>query len=341
MPLTLETTASPPVTPSARERRLRRGAYADRGRRIEVGLVNNMPDAAVAATERQFASLVEAASGDFDVRLHLFDLASLPRSPETRRAMAEDYRAARALAAAPRDAIIVTGAEPRAANLRDEPFWDELGQVLDWADANAFSTLHSCLAAHVAVLRHDAVERRRLAIKCSGVFAIDVLVRHDLTAGFEAGFSMPHSRWNGLDEGELVAKGYLALTRSETCGVDIFIRQSRSLLVFLQGHPEYDADTLAREHRRDTLRFLRGEAPAPGLPVSYFPPAVAAAVADFVARAKASAVQPSDYPGAALALDAAPWREAGVRLARNWLTLVAQRKAARNATSFAVARWGG
>ena len=36
-----------------------------------------------------------------------------------------------------------------------------------------------------------------------------------------------------------------------------------------------------------------------------------------------------------------PWRRAGVQLVHNWLGLVARRKAARNAATFAVARWGG
>ncbi|THD43113.1 MAG: homoserine O-succinyltransferase [Bradyrhizobium sp.] len=341
MPLTVETALSPLLPVSTRERRLRRGAFADRGRRIEVGLVNNMPAGAVAATQRQFASLLEAGSGEFDVRLNLFDLETLPRSRETRRAMAEEYSTARALTGGRQDAMIVTGAEPHADDLREEPFWNELGFVLDWADAHALSTLHSCLAAHAAVLRRDAIARRRFAAKCSGVFAVDVVADHELTAGLAQQFRVPHSRWNGLDEGALAAKGYVTLTRSETCGVDLFIRNARSLLVFLQGHPEYDADTLAREHRRDTLRFLRGETAAPAMPVNYFPPATEAAVADYVARARALSARPSQYPAAALALDVAPWRESGVRLARNWLKIVAQRKAARNLTSFAVVRWGG
>jgi homoserine O-succinyltransferase len=341
MPLTLESKA-PPFSPSSvRERRVRRGVFADRGKRLNVGLVNNMPDAAVAATQRQFANLIEAASGDFDVRLSLFDLETLPRSHAARSAMREDYRRARTLPSVPRDAIIVTGAEPRAEALRNEPYWDELGFVLDWAEGHALSTLHSCLAAHVAVQRRDGVGRRRLAAKCSGVFAVDVVADHELTAGLEAGFQVPHSRWNDLDAAELTAKGYQVLTRSKANGVDMFVRNSRSLLVFLHGHPEYDADTLAREHRRDVLRFLRGEAPAPRLPADYFPAAIAATLADFLARAEAPGSERGPYPAAALALDWAPWREAGVRLARNWLTMVAQRKAARNATTFAVARLGG
>ncbi len=61
-------------------------------------------------------------------------------------------------------------------------------------------------------------------------------------------------------------KGYLTLTRAPGAGVDMFVKEWLALQVFLQGHPEYDADTLAREYRRDVGRFLAGEradAPAP------------------------------------------------------------------------------
>ena len=66
-------------------------------------------------------------------------------------------------------------------------------------------------------------------------------------------------------------------------------------------------------------------------------------MADFSRRALAApdAATAMDFPAAALAIDEAPWREAGVRLVRNWLALTARRKAARGAATFAVARWGG
>jgi homoserine O-succinyltransferase len=344
VPIAVERAPLAPPIANLRERRTRRGSFGDRGKRLELGLVNNMPDCAVATTERQFARLLDEASGEFDVRLRLFALETVPRANEARRAMAEDYRAARALKAQPQDALIVTGAEPRAPDLRGEPFWRELVFVLDWADAHAISTLFSCLAAHAAVLHRDGIVRRALPAKCSGVYPVRLAARHDLVAALDAEFVTPHSRHNGLEEADLAAKGYCILARSPEAGVDLFVKEAGSLSVFLQGHPEYDADTLAREYRRDMLRFLRGEArTAPRLPAHYFPPSVAAALADFAARAAASpsADLAAAFPGAALALDRAPWRAAGVRLVRNWLALIARRKAARDATSFAVARWGG
>lgn len=332
MPLTIERPSSPPT-----------GA-ALHGRAIAIGLVNNMPDAAVGATQRQFVRLIEEASGEIDVRLRLFALDTLPRADEARRAMIDAYAPARALTEARLDALVVTGAEPRAADLRDEPFWDELGLVLDWAAENTVSSLFSCLAAHADVLRSDGVARRPLARKRAGVYALDVVADHALVAGLQPRYLAPHSRWNDLDEATLVDKGYRVLARSSECGVDLFVRKARSLLVYLQGHPEYEADTLAREHRRDLLRFLRGEAAnAPNPPTNYYSPEAATAADNFARHAMAApeAALAAGFPVSALTLNEEPWRPFGVRLVRNWLDLVARRKAARNAATFAVARWGG
>ena len=66
--------------------------------------------------------------------------------------------------------MIVTGAEPIAATLPDEPYWNDLTDVIDWAETNTRSAIWSCLAAHAAVLHLDGIERQRLERKCSGVY---------------------------------------------------------------------------------------------------------------------------------------------------------------------------
>ena len=228
MPIALERSRFIPQVANLRERRMRRGSFRDRGKRLEIGLVNNMPDGAVAATERQFARLIEEASGEFDVRLRLFDLETLPRASEARRAMAEDYRAARALKALHHDALIVTGAEPRAPDLRREPFWSELAFVLDWADAHTISTLLSCLAAHAG----RSPPRRHRASRAAGqmlrrLFGSESSRATNSSRGFDAGFVTPHSRHNGLDEAELAAKGYSILARSPESGVDLFVKEAQ------------------------------------------------------------------------------------------------------------------
>ena len=153
-----------------RDRRIQRGAIRDRFRRLRVALVNNMPDSALSATERQFARLISEASGEFDVRLTLAALETMPRAQETRAAMGENYRGPRQLRYAALDAVIITGAEPRSPDLASEPYWGELTALMEWTRRAVISALYSCLAAHAAALHRDGIPRRRLPRKLSGVY---------------------------------------------------------------------------------------------------------------------------------------------------------------------------
>ena len=73
---------------------LRPGPAVDlRGRNcLTIGLVNNMPDAACEATERQFIELLRAAASDVVVLLKLFSVAAVPRSEAARAEIASRSR---------------------------------------------------------------------------------------------------------------------------------------------------------------------------------------------------------------------------------------------------------
>src|SRR5882757_5653905 len=117
------------------------------GRFLELGLVNNMPDAALESTERQFLELLREATGDIPVRLRLFALPDVPRSDAGRQHLRGGYGSIDDLCSSRLDGLIVTGTEPRAPSLADEPYWGSLIQVLDWAQENTASSVWSCLAA--------------------------------------------------------------------------------------------------------------------------------------------------------------------------------------------------
>ncbi len=53
--------------------------------------------------------------------------------------------------------------------------------------------------------------------------------------------------------------GYQILTESHDAGVELFVKERRNRLLFFQGHPEYDTQTLGREYVRDVRRYLHGE----------------------------------------------------------------------------------
>ncbi len=304
---------------------------------LRIALVNNMSDGALLASERQFAGLIEeAARDDFDIDLRLHALASVPRGPQSQMVMGERYADARALMADGADALIVTGAEPRKADLREEPYWDELTGLVDWARTNTVSAIWSCLAAHAAVLHIDGIARQPLATKCSGVFTFERSVGDGLVAGLPSLVRVPHSRRNDLPAAQLEASGYRILTQSPRAGVDVFTRQGASLFVFLQGHPEYDADTLLREYCRDVGRYLRGQQrDYPQHPSGYFDAAGERAFRSLAMRARTSRdpqlLRECDEIAGAVR-PARAWRPHAVMLMRNWLEHVAAVKAGAGAT---------
>jgi homoserine O-succinyltransferase/O-acetyltransferase len=342
MPLTIDRPpiSSHPRISDIRERRKKRGAIRDRGRHITIGLVNNMPDSALVATERQFSRLIEAASGDADIRLRFYSLPQIPRSREAMNHLNQLYADATGLRGQKLDALIVTGAQPIAPDLKAEPYWDALTRVIDWAEANTISTILSCLAAHVGVLHLNGLARRPLETKCSGVYAFDIVRSDPLTDGVEGRWLTPHSRYNGLDEKELAWNDYKILTASPDAGVDIFTKQLRSLLVFLQGHPEYESETLAREYRRDMNRHFNGELlRPPRLPEGYFSADAARAWLDVQEQAERGE-RIDSFPE--IRGTDAHWRPFADLFYRNWLTLIAERKARTSQDSSPlVARWGG
>lgn len=238
---------------------------------ISIGLINNMPDGALDATEHQFLSLLELASKDILVRLSFHALPNVPRNELGARHVSKFYSSTENLRGKKLDGLIVTGREPLTPNLRNEPYWESLTEVVEWAKDNTYSTIWSCLAAHAAVLHMDGIGRVKSDEKHCGVFACECLSDHQLIADAPSSFNLPHSRWNGIPEDALTSCGYSVLTRSADVGVDTFIKQYKSLFVFFQGHPEYESDTLLLEYRRDIGRYLRGETNTyPLMPQSYF-----------------------------------------------------------------------
>jgi len=288
---------------------------------LTIGLVNNMPDAALQATERQFMRLLRQAAGDIRIDFHCFSLPSVHRSQTAKWRVDRQYTDIADLGRLRIDGLIVTGAEPNAATLSEEPFWPDLTDIIDWAKTNTRSTIWSCLAAHAAVLHLDGVERRRLNTKCSGVYDCSKAVDNWLTEDVPSPLKVAHSRLNELRASDLVARDYQLLTCSPEAGVDIFTKQLGSQFVFFQGHPEYDALSLQREYLRDITRFLAGQRDTyPAFPVGYFDADTETRLAGFEKRARVERRLPLsvELPRLALRRNIADG-SAATAIFRNWL----------------------
>ncbi len=297
---------------------------------IVIGLINNMPDSALEATEVQFGSVLRSASGPLDVVVRLSSLAEVPRRPPARSRLDQHYWNLRDLLRQPLDALIVTGTEPLATSLQNEPYWNGLVEILEFADAHTISSVWSCLAAHAAVLHFDGIQRKRLPHKCCGIFQHNVLADHPLMAGIDAPLITPHSRWNDLSVDDLSNAGYTVVSRSNATGANAFVRDGRSLMVCFQGHPEYEERTILKEYHRDVGRFLSGEqANYPRMPDGYFDKRVRATLTEFQERATAGrfADPLAEFPFVAAASSLSkPWGRQTVKMYENWLNLIASKK---------------
>jgi homoserine O-succinyltransferase/O-acetyltransferase len=297
---------------------------------ITIGLINNMPDEALKATERQFLSLLESASDGLMVRLLHYMLPDIPRQEAGRLHLNSFYSSVEDLWDQHLDGLIVTGREPLSANLMDEPYWETFTRVVEWAQSNTYSTVWSCLAAHAAILHLDGITRVRRNDKLSGIFDCALATDHRLTAGTPACFRLPHSRWNGVPEDQLANCGYRILTRAAEAGVDTFIKQRKTLFVFFQGHPEYEPDTLLREYRRDVGRYFRGETDRyPCIPRSYFDDNTMNALTALGERAVRSRdgdllIEISNTLGMRTIENT--WNSTGTSMYRNWLEHICTQK---------------
>jgi homoserine O-succinyltransferase len=295
-----------------------------------------MPDAALVATEEQFVGLLTAGAGGHDIEVRRYGMRGIPRGPAASTYLAEEYLPLADLWDAGPDAVLVTGSEPLAASLADEPYWPELVALLEVAQTRPTSLFLSCLAAHAALFALDGLDRVLLpGGKCSGVFAHEVTERSPLTRGLAGPVLLPHSRYNEIPTAGALAAGWTLVLDSPVGWGAIRSRRGDADMLLVQGHPEYGATTLLREYRRDLGRYLRGERPArPGLPVGLVDAADLRAIEAYHRRAvtgppDAGLIEqlPFDEMGRRVT---ATWRPTAETLYTNWIAGIVARRPARD-----------
>ncbi len=232
-------------------------------RELHIGILNMMPDTALEATERQFMRLVGACNQIAQFHIHLFTIEGLKRSDKTQKHIEQYYETFEKIKHDGLDALIISGANVTHPNLEQEPFWQPLTEVFDWAKKNVTSTLCSCLATHALIQYCYGIKRTALNHKCWGVFSHTVINRalpiHPLIAESNTRFDVPHSRFNEILETDMLKKGIKVLVTSEATGVHLAVSQDGFRIVYFQGHPEYDDISLLKEYKREVLRFFEDQ----------------------------------------------------------------------------------
>lgn len=165
------------------------------------------------------------------------------------------------------DGMIITGAPVEHLEFEDVAYWDELCEILDWSRKNVYSVLHICWGAQAGLYRHFGVKKHPLEKKLFGVFEHTASKQGvPLLRGFDERFLAPHSRHTEVRVEDVAKVDELEiLSTGEQAGLYIAATKD-GRQIFVTGHSEYDADTLAREYRRDLDKGLPIE-----MPINYFP----------------------------------------------------------------------
>lgn len=298
-------------------------------RELHIGLLNMMPDSALAATERQFFRLVGEANPIAQFWVHPFTLPELKRGPEAQAHIDRYYEPFERIMADGLDALIITGANVVGHDLSKEPFWAPLIKVIDWAWDNVTSTLCSCLTTHAVLqFRHGQV-RVPQPEKVWGVFEHRVVDRHHpLVNDVNTRFDVPHSRWNDVSRAQFDTAGLRVLAESEV-GVHLATSADGFRQVFFQGHPEYDTVSLLKEYKRDLMLYGKGvlKRPPP-FPRNYFAVREQALLNEYQARLEAAVLRGDalpEFPESRIAerLDNT-WHDTGEAIVANWIGLMYQ-----------------
>ncbi|NLJ90331.1 MAG: homoserine O-succinyltransferase, partial [Clostridiales bacterium] len=143
------------------------------------------------------------------------------------------------------DGLIITGAPVEQMEFEEVDYWDELVNIMNWANNNVTSTLFICWAAQAALYHHYGIGKIPLEKKLFGVFPHRVHHRKvPLVRGFDDLFYIPHSRYTTVSQEAMEENPELTiLSDSKEAGVFLAMAQD-GRQVFMFGHPEYDRITL-------------------------------------------------------------------------------------------------
>lgn len=165
------------------------------------------------------------------------------------------------------DGMIITGAPVEHLEFEEVEYWEELKEIMTWAEKNVTSVFHICWAAQAGLYHKYGIRKYPLDKKIFGIFPHRVIKEHcPLTRGFDSEFFAPHSRHTTIHIEDISAvKDLELISFSEEAGAYLIMSKDKRN-IFVTGHSEYDALTLKQEYDRDKSKGLEI-----ALPKNYFP----------------------------------------------------------------------
>lgn len=165
------------------------------------------------------------------------------------------------------DGMIITGAPVEHLPFEDVTYWEEMKEILDWAEHHVTASLFICWAAQAGLYHYYGIPKYPLPKKMFGVFehkASDDKL--PIFRGFDDVFFIPHSRHTDVKAEDIRKNPLLEIiASSDDAGVTI-VKARNGRQLFITGHAEYSRNTLDSEYKRDLVLNLPIQ-----LPVNYYP----------------------------------------------------------------------
>ncbi len=231
-------------------------------RPLHIAIVNLMPIKEV--TETQLIRML--ANTPLQVELQLLTMDSHESKNTKRDHLESFYKTFDEIKNQRFDGMIITGAPVEFLPYEQVDYWRELSEIMEYTKRNVFSTLHICWGAQAALYHHYGIDKYVLPEKLFGVFPHKLKdKKSELTRGFDDIFYAPHSRHTQVLKEDILSIPELRiLAESDIAGAHLVATKDKRM-IFVQGHEEYDRDTLRLEYERDIKKGLIVK-----VPVNYF-----------------------------------------------------------------------
>lgn len=294
-------------------------------RELHIGLLNMMPDNAIEATERQFFRVIGHSNEIAQFYMHPFSLSKIKRSKKAQEHIDKYYKTFEQIKEQGLDALIITGANIKTQP-EEEPFYEQLKEVIEWSYKNVTSTLYSCLATHIVMNLKYKQKRHFIGKKCWGVFSHKVIEKtHPLVNGVNTRFDVPHSRFNEIKREQFIASDMKILAESSV-GVHLAVSSDLLRMILFQGHPEYDTISLLKEYKREIQKYIKGEIKKyPPMPENYLGKQAKAILKEYKNKLKTKELSLEDFPENIIAKNIDnTWHDTATAIINNWVGCVYQ-----------------
>ncbi|SDN39482.1 homoserine O-acetyltransferase/O-succinyltransferase family protein [Limosilactobacillus mucosae] len=157
------------------------------------------------------------------------------------------------------DGLIITGAPVECLLFEAVDYWDEFKQIVEWAHDHVKSIIYECWAAQAGLWNDFGLTKQKLNHKLFGVYQGTASCQSALLKDLST-IKIPQSRHTKVELPKHLPAGLKVLAANQA--IDPLIYQAdEGHSIYITGHPEYSADTLDNEYRRDQKKGLAIQPP--------------------------------------------------------------------------------